>query len=249
MAFTQEKIDRVTNQSRGIFNRYVYRTDDTIAQVLVPGYFSACRFAIEDGPLSNSKGWDDGIVECHCSDGYIQGSMVAATGTLDGQFTDPSSISQADFINSSSPTSQIPVALGTPLQVSFGALVTTPQIDLSAAGAFTCKIAGQYRFVFSAQAGRVGGAGVVNLFLRLLKNGAQIGNTSLARLDNAATIVPLRFIVTFTLAAGDVLVAQIVQDSSGIAGSGGLYAVTPATAGWGASPSAAVAVSQITSGV
>lgn len=249
MAFTQEKIDRATVQTRGIFNRYVYRTEDTVAQVLAPGYFAACRFSIEDGPATNGRGWDDGIVECHCSDGYLQGSMDASTGTLDGQFTDPSSISQSDFINASSGVSQVPGALGTPLQVSFGDLVTTPQIDLSALGAFTCKIAGQYRFVFSAQAGRVGGAGVVNLFLRLLKNGVQIGNTSLARMDNSATIVPLRFIVTFTLAVGDVLTAQIVQDSSGIAGSGGLYAVAPVTAGWSASPSAAVAVSQITSGV
>lgn len=245
MAFTQLTIDRASTQSRGIFNNYVYRTADTIAQVKAAGYFAQCRFAISDGPDTNGFGWNGGNIECYCSDGYMIGQMNAATGTMTGLFSAPTVVSQGDIFISSSTTTQIPGVLGTPIQVSFGSLLSTTQFDLSAAGTITCKVTGQYRFVFSAQAGRVGGAGVVNLFVRLLKNGTQIGNTSLARLDNAATIVPLRFILNIDLVATDALVAQIVQDSSGIAGSGGLYSVTPATAGWATSPSAAVAISQI----
>lgn len=246
MAFTQEKIDRATTQTRGIFNNYVYRTTDTMAQVKAAGYFSQCRFAVSDGPDTNGFGWNGGNIECYCSDGYLVGQMNASTGTLAGLFSAPTVIVQSDIIIASSTSNQIPGVLGTPLQVSFGALQNTAQFVLSANGDMTCKTSGKYQFTFSAQAGRVGGAGVVNLFLRLLKNGVQIGNTSLARLDNAATIVPLRFPVSFDLVANDVLAAFIVQDSSGVAGGGGLYSVTPATAGWATSPSAAVTISQIT---
>lgn len=245
MAFTQFTIDHSSVQSRGIFNNYVYRTTDTIAQVKAAGYFSACRFAILDGPSTNGYGWNGAIIECTCSDGYMVGQMSATTGTLNALSTAPALVTQSDLLTSMSSTSQIPGVLGTPIQVSFGSATSTAQIDLNAAGDITCKVSGQYRFVFSAQCGRVGGVGTVNLFLRLLKNSLQIGNTSLARMDNAATIVPLRFIVTIDLLAGDVIGAQIVQDSSGIAGSGGLYSVTPVAAGWATSPSAAVAISQI----
>lgn len=245
MTFVQEKIDQSSVQSRGIFNNYVYRTTDTMAQVKAAGYFAACRFAVSDGPDTNGFGWNGANIECYCSDGYLLGQMNASAGTLDGLFSAPTIVVQSDILVSSSLVNQIPGTLGTPLQVSFGALQATPQFDLSAAGAMTCKASGKYQFTFSAQAGRVGGAGVVNLFLRLLKNGTQIGNTSLARLDNAATIVPLRFPVSLDLLASDVITAFIVQDSSGIAGSGGLYSVTPATAGWAISPSAAVTISQL----
>lgn len=245
MPFTQEKIDRASAQSRGIFNNYVYRTTDTMAQVKAAGYFAQCRFAILDGPDTNGFGWNGGNIECYCSDGYMIGQMNAATGTMTGLFSAPTIIMQSDILVASSVANQIPGVLGTPLQVVFGALQTTTQFDLSAAGALTCKVSGRYQFVLSAQAGRAAGAGIVNLFLRLLKNGTQIGNTSLARMDNAAVITPLRFVVSFDLVATDVLTAFVVQDSSGIAGAGGLYSVTPATAGWAASPSSAITITQL----
>lgn len=82
MTFVQEKIDRSVLQARGIFNKYVYQTDDTMADVQVPGYFSASRFAALDGPSTNGDGWHDGVVECQCSDGYLVGIMDASAGTL-----------------------------------------------------------------------------------------------------------------------------------------------------------------------
>lgn len=245
MAFTQFTIDHSSVQSRGIFNNYVYRTTDTMAQVKVAGYFAACRFAVLDGPNTNGFGWNGAVIECTCSDGYLVGQINAATGTLAGLASSPALVTLGDLLISSSMSTQIPVALGTVTQVSFGALQSTAQFDLSAAGDMTCKVSGQYRFVFSAQAGRAAGAGNVNLFLRLLKNGVQVGNTSLARMDNAAVVIPLRFIVTIDLVATDIILAQMVQDTSGIAGAGGLYSVTPAAVGWGVSPSASVAISQL----
>lgn len=245
MAFVQEKIDRSSEQSRGIFNKYVYRTTDTIAEVQAPGYFSACRFSISDGPSTNGNGWHRGVIECHCSDGYLIGMMDGETGTLSGEFSAPTVISQEDFLLSSATANQIPAALGTPLQINLGPSASTPQFDLDVSGSLTCNITGQYRFIFTAQAGRVGGVGTVNLFLRLMKNGVNVGNSVLARLDNAQTVTPLRFNLTINLVAGDVLTAEVLQDTSGIAGSGGLYAVTPAAAGWAPSPSASVAISQL----
>lgn len=245
MTFVQEKIDRSADQARGIFNKYVYRTTDTIEEVQVAGYFSACRFAIADGPSTNGNGWHQGVIECHCSDGYLIGVMDGDTGTLDGSFSAPTVINQEDFLVSAATSNQIPGALGAALQITLGPTQSTGPFDLDVSGTLTCKITGQYRFVFTAQAGRVGGAGTVNLFLRLLKNGAQDGNSVLARLDNASTVTPLRFNLTRNLVAGDVLAAEVLQDTSGIAGSGGLYAVTPAVAGWNLSPSASVQISQL----
>lgn len=82
MTFVQEKIDRSAEQSRGIFNKYVYQTDDTMADVQSSGYFAGCRFAISDGPDTNSDGWHDGVVECQCADGYLIGRMDSSSGTL-----------------------------------------------------------------------------------------------------------------------------------------------------------------------
>jgi hypothetical protein len=245
MAFTQEKIDRSADQARGIFNKYVYRTADTIAEVQAAGYFAACRFATSDGPSTNSNGWHQGVIECHCSDGYLIGVMDGATNTLEGSFSAPTVISQQDFLLSADTSDQVPGAAGVPLQITLGPAQSTPQFDLAADGALTCNITGQYRFIFTAQAGRKNEAGVVNLFLRLLKNGVQEGNSVAAKMDNVDMVVPLRFNLTLDLVAGDILIGQVLLDASGIVGAGGLYTVNSTEPGWLNSPSASVAISQL----
>jgi len=243
MAFTQEKIDRATSQSRGIFNKYVYTTTDTVAQVLSPGYFSACRFAVIDGPDSNSNGWASGIIEAKCSDGYVIGQMNGATGTLVNEFTNPTAFAFVEDLYATSPVDQIPASLGTPLKVTFGGSQVTPRFDVAVNGDVTCKVSGGYLVYITAQAGRVGAAGVSNLYMRLLLNGVQAMGSVHARLDNASTISPLRFTNYLNLAAGQIITAQIVQDSSGIA-AGGLYATTPAI-GWMPSPSVSIRFTRI----
>ncbi len=75
MPFEQFKLDESVNQSRGIFNKYIYETsDDTIAEVLATGYFADARF-IDD------PGWIGGVMECQCSDGYII-TQIEAGGTV-----------------------------------------------------------------------------------------------------------------------------------------------------------------------
>lgn len=77
MAFTQYKLDRSVLQARGIFNKYIYETDDTIAEVTSPGYFIESRFIQIDNDETNGMGWSGGILECSCSDGYIVGQISA----------------------------------------------------------------------------------------------------------------------------------------------------------------------------
>ena len=43
MAFDQFKLDRSSLQTRDIFNRYVYETPDTKADIQAAGYFSQSR--------------------------------------------------------------------------------------------------------------------------------------------------------------------------------------------------------------
>lgn len=74
MSFEQFKLDKSISQSRGIFDKYIYKTDDTIAQVSAAGYFGESRFAPEGG-------WEGSIVEAQCSDGFITGS-IGASSTL-----------------------------------------------------------------------------------------------------------------------------------------------------------------------
>jgi len=76
MAFQQFKFDVATFQTRGIFNTYVYQSDnDTIAQVTSSGYFKASRFPLTDEDGCSAK------INCCCSDGYVEG-FVGSDGTL-----------------------------------------------------------------------------------------------------------------------------------------------------------------------
>lgn len=75
MAFVQFKIDRSVEQSRDIFNKYIYETDDTVSQTIAVGYFAASRFIEIDGPNTNSMGWVGGKIDVMCSDGYYVGEI------------------------------------------------------------------------------------------------------------------------------------------------------------------------------
>lgn len=75
MSFVQFKLDRSFEQSRGIFNKYIYITPDTIAQVLAAGYFAKSRFVTIDGPTNDRQGWVGALIDCICSDGYFLGAV------------------------------------------------------------------------------------------------------------------------------------------------------------------------------
>jgi hypothetical protein len=141
---------------------------------------------------------------------------------------------------SSVATSQQPVTTDTPLQVEFGPLQTTTDIDISAAGAITFKTAGKYIISPFFQYGRTGATGASILVNRYLRNGVQEGASLSAKLDSADTLVPWSSSIQFTAVANDVLTIEILRDSAGN-DSGGLFALTP-TIGWNTAPCAAIQI-------
>lgn len=65
MAFQQFKLDKSVNQSRGIFDKYIYNPDnnDLISDIITPDYFGRSRFI-------NDEEWIGSIIEVSASDGY-----------------------------------------------------------------------------------------------------------------------------------------------------------------------------------
>lgn len=95
MAFNQNKLARSIIQTQGIYNKYVYETDDTIADVTTAGYFSESRFIDIDGPQTNGMGWVGGIIECQCSDGYFIGVISEDGDSLTGATPSGGSITES----------------------------------------------------------------------------------------------------------------------------------------------------------
>ncbi len=79
--FNQFMLDKMSNQSRGIFDSYIYRSDsDNLATIQGVGYFSGSRFAPNGS--SPDEGWDGGKLEVKASDGFAEGFINAETGTF-----------------------------------------------------------------------------------------------------------------------------------------------------------------------
>lgn len=81
MPFNQFKLDIATEQSRGIFNQYVYETTDTLAETQVAGYFAQSRFINDPdwiGSLVTVKATDGGLLGEFTDDGTMVPSDVAA---------------------------------------------------------------------------------------------------------------------------------------------------------------------------
>lgn len=139
--------------------------------------------------------------------------------------------------------SQLPTALGTALQVEFGALQAGAYLSLAANGAVTCNTSGTYAFRIKLQKGRAGATGTSILMSRILINNSQVGVSATARMTSSDPIYASESKVTITLTAGDVLTLQIIRDSSGT-NFGGLYSVT-SSHGWSIAPSALLVASRI----
>lgn len=72
MAFQQFQLTRSFNQSRGIFDKYIYKPNDNdlIADILTTGYFDESRYI--DDPK-----WIGSIIEISASDGFAIGRIVS----------------------------------------------------------------------------------------------------------------------------------------------------------------------------
>lgn len=149
------------------------------------------------------------------------------------------------LVATSTALSQEPTLVDAPIQVEFGPLQTTTDIDISAAGAITFKTAGKYIISPFFQYGRLGSSGVSILLSRYLVNGVQSGETLGATIDNGSTLVPWSSSIQFTAATNDVLTIEVMRDSNGV-NAGGLFAIDPVDAGWTLSPCASIQIYKAT---
>lgn len=157
-------------------------------------------------------------------------------------------VKEVEVLRAPSVVNQLPSALGTALQLSFGAAqkASTDPVMINAAGLVTFNVAGNYAVRIKLQCGRAGAAGVVTVASRILLNGAQYGSSAAVRLDNANTIMPTESRVVINATAGQTLAIQIVRDSiDSSINAGGVYAIAPATSGWNASPSALLVITRM----
>ena len=102
MSFVQSKLVKIENQSRGIFDKYIYKTEDSCADVVSPGYFSAARYAVTEPDK-----WANGIIEVVCSDGFGKGFLDSSLdfsfyiGGVASSFCSDMTFTPAATINSS----------------------------------------------------------------------------------------------------------------------------------------------------
>lgn len=136
---------------------------------------------------------------------------------------------------------QNPSALDTPLQVSFGAASTSPNVSLSDTGTITFNTAGEYLVTLFLRFGRTTGAGTAILLNRLLYNDVQTLRSNAIAMSDASATIPFSATLLFEAQPGDTLKMQIARDSAGM-NNGGLVRTVPTTLPWEISPTASVIV-------
>lgn len=147
----------------------------------------------------------------------------------------------------SSAGSQEPTALDTPKQIEFGGAQFTgaEPVMIDSAGKLTINETGLYRIKVSLAVGRTGGAGSSSIFVRVLVNGTQAGQSIHFKVDTSDQFLPYSDEAWITLPAGTEIVYQVMRDSSGT-NSGGLFAGDPTPVDWTSNPCAAIRVERLT---
>ncbi len=149
---------------------------------------------------------------------------------------------------SSTASSQQPSSLDTEITIEFGPAFGTASdpIELDADGIFTVNESGSYFVKPFVNYGRTTSQGEVELFFRMVLNGAQYGNSIFARLDDDDTVIPSNVESIVDLSAGDVFHFELIRDSSnGGINNGGIFTGVPTPLGWNNSPCASITVSRL----
>lgn len=138
---------------------------------------------------------------------------------------------------------QGPTALDTAHQITYGPPLNnaTDPVMLLADGSIVINESGSYSFVFSATHGRVGSAGISELFFRLLINGVQVGASVHIQLTDADVLGERSTTFSASLPAGTIITGEVIREGSGN-NSGDLIAGLPAPGSWNNPASAAVVV-------
>ncbi len=243
MAFEQYKFDEAVVQARGIFNEYIYRTDDTKEEVQGVGYFADCRF-------SNEPNWLGSTITASCVDGFITGVIGGGSTLVEPlyPFNPTSGITIERLLDGLSvAASQEPTGTGAAnaVQIEFGPALNLPTdpVNILSDGTTTINEAGTYRIKVALQFGRVGAAGVSKVLFRVKVNGVQAGRSIAAFISNANEEQYFENDTWLTVPAGTELKFDLMRDAAGN-NSGGLFQVTPtAEAGaWNNAPTAAIRI-------
>lgn len=154
---------------------------------------------------------------------FIDYNNIQNTPTLQGY--------QPVLVASSTASVQQPAATNTAIKVEFGPAQSNPFVTLDNLGNLTFLTAGYYAVYVGLRFGRSTAAGAAVLFGRVLSNGVQVGNSFGATLIDDAERIPVNFTHFANADANDIMAVEFYRDSSGI-NNGGLYATSPALAGW-----------------
>lgn len=141
----------------------------------------------------------------------------------------------------STSTSQLPTAVSTPLQITFGAGSTATDASIASDGSITFNKTGIFQVKLHLNFGRTSGTGVAVLTYRALINGAQVGQTFGVTLDDNGSLIQVMNSFVIAATASNVLTFEVARDSAGI-NNGGLYKTPATTSGWADIPSSSVTV-------
>lgn len=243
MPFDQKRFERSVEQTRQIFDKYVYRPDnaDTIAEMQGPGYFLDSRFA-------DDVDWVGSLIEIDIPTGYFIGKVLsngAVTVLFDS--TKAGGSAPTTVLQAFSTATQSPPGLDSPVRVEFGPGAGTggDPVQVDATGLITVNESGSYNFraLFSIE--RPGSTGEAFIFFRVLVNSAPAGNPIAFVLDEEEITIPAQFDFFDTLSPTDTIEVEFYRDSQGTpaANEGSLVSYT-STIGWGSTPSASLSVTR-----
>ena len=168
------------------------------------------------------------------------------TQTADSMMYAAAGVKEVEVLRAASSVPQVPAAVDTPLQLTFGTAQgsASDPVMLNAAGLVTFNQAGNYAVRLKLQCGRTGATGTSMLLSRLLLNGAQLGSAASVKITATDATVPTESRVVLNVTAGQTFAAQIMRDSAG-SNFGGVYPHTAAVAAWGVAPSALLVISRL----
>ena len=243
MAFNQYTLEETVLQNRGIFNEYIYRTNDTKSEVQQAGYFDASRFKDHDG-------WVGALITASCVDGFITGQIDSSSTLIDPlyPFNPTSGIRIERLLDGiSSASTQEPTGTGqaNSIQIEFGPnnLAPSDPVNLVGDGTLNINEGGTYRIKVALQFGRSGASGTSKLFFRVRVNGVQAGRSISAFISNANEEQYFENDTWLTVPPGTELKFDLMRDADGN-NSGGLFRIqpTPEAGQWNDAPTAAIRV-------
>lgn len=168
------------------------------------------------------------------------------TQTADSMMYAAAGVKEVEVLRAASSVQQVPAAVDTPLQLTFGAAqgsVSDP-VMVNAAGLVTFNQAGNYAVRLKLQCGRTGATGASILLSRLLLNGVQLGSAAAVKMTSTDATTPTESRVVLNVTAGQTFAAQIMRDSAG-SNFGGVYPHVATVPAWGAAPSALLVISRL----